>query len=61
MLHKRLPNLLTYLTHWIRNAMSEGLNAKVRWIKYTARGFRNHENFKTAIYFHYGALDCYPH
>lgn len=61
MLHKRLPNLLTYLTHRITNAMSEGLNAKIQWIKYTARGFRNRENFKTAIYFHCGALDLYPH
>jgi transposase len=61
MLHKRLPNLLTYLTHRITNATSEGLNAKIQWIKYTARGFRNRENFKTAIYFHCGALDLYPH
>jgi len=38
-----------------------GLNAKIQWIKYTARGFRNRENFKTAIYFHCGALDLYPH
>jgi len=26
-----------------------------------ARGFRNRENFKTAIYFHCGGLDLYPH
>jgi len=38
-----------------------GLNAKIQWIKYTARGFRNRENFKTAIYFRCGALDLYPH
>jgi transposase len=61
MLRKRLPNILTYLTHRITNAASEGLNAKIQWIKYTARGFRNRENFKTAIYFHCGALDLYPH
>jgi transposase len=61
MLHRRLPNLLTYLTHRITNATSEGLNSKIQWIKYTARGFRNRENFKTAIYFHCGKLSLYPH
>jgi transposase len=61
MLKAHLPNLLTYLKHRITNATSEGLNAKIQWIKYTARGFRNRENFKTAIYFHCGGLDLYPH
>src|SRR4030095_7836739 len=40
---------------------AEGLNSKIQWIRYTARGFRNRENFKTAIYFHCGGLDLYPH
>lgn len=31
------------------------------WVKKTARGFRNVEHFKTAIYFHCGGLDLYPH
>jgi hypothetical protein len=44
-----------------RNATAEGLNSKIQWIRYTARGFRNRENFKTAIYFHCGGLDLYPH
>ena len=26
-----------------------------------AAGVRNRENFKTAIYFHCGGLDLYPH
>jgi hypothetical protein len=26
-------------------------------VKYTARGFRNKQNFQTAIYFHCGGLD----
>ena len=30
-------------------------------VKKTARGFRNAEHFKTAIYFHCGGLDLYPH
>ena len=61
MLKRRLVNVLTYLTHRITNAAAEGLNSKIQWIKYTARGYRNRENFKTAIYFHCGALDLYPH
>jgi transposase len=60
MLKERLPNLLTYLKHPITNAMSESLNAKIQWIKYTARGFRSRSGFRTAIYFHCGGLDLYP-
>jgi transposase len=60
MLKGRLANLLTYLKHRITNAMSESLNSKIQWIKYTARGFRNFENFQTAIYFHCGGLDLKP-
>ena len=56
-----LDNILTYLKFPITNAMSEGVNSKVQWIKYTARGFRNRENFKTAILFHCGELQLYPH
>ncbi len=61
MLHTRLENVLSYLRHGITNAASEGLNSKIQWIRYTARGFRNRQNFKTAIYFHCGGLDLYPH
>jgi transposase len=61
MLKSHLPNVLTYLRHRITNATAEGLNSKIQWIKYTARGFRNRDNFKTAIYFHCGGLDLYPH
>jgi transposase len=59
-LKARLANILTYLKHRITNATSESLNAKIQWVKYTARGFRNKENFKTAIYFHCGGLNMAP-
>jgi transposase len=39
----------------------EAVNAMIQWVKRTARGFRNAENFKMAIYFHCGGLDLYPH
>ena len=57
---RRLENILTYLTHRITNAVTEGLNAKIQWIKYSSRGFRNRERFKLAIYFHCGGLDLEP-
>lgn len=60
MLKTHLKNILTYLRHPITNALSESLNSKIEWVKYTARGFRNRENFKTAIYFHCGGLDLLP-
>ncbi len=52
--------MLTYFKHRITNAVSEGLNSKIQTIKKRAYGFRNRENFKTAIYFHCGGLDLYP-
>lgn len=61
MIRRHLPNVLTYLRHRITNAGLEAVNATIQWVKKTARGFRNAENFKTAIYFHCGGLDLYPH
>ncbi len=61
MLTTHLANILTSLCHRSTNATAEGLNSKIQWIRYTARGFRNRENFKTAIYFHCGGLNLYPH
>ena len=51
---------MTYFTHRITNAVSEGLNSKIQTIKKRAYGFRNREHFKTAIYFHCGGLQLYP-
>ena len=60
MLKRRLDNILTFVKHRITNAASESLNAKIQWVKYTARGFRNQKNFINAIYFHCGGLDLAP-
>jgi transposase len=57
---RQLENILTYLTHRITNAVTEGLNAKIQWIKYSSRGFSDRERFKLAIYFHCGGLDLEP-
>jgi transposase len=59
-LHDRLQTLLSYCTWPTSNAMTEGLNSKIQWIKYTARGFRSREGFRRGIYFHCGGLSLYP-
>ena len=60
MVKAHLPNILTYYTHRVTNAVSEGINSAIQTIKKRAFGFRNPANFKTAIYFHCGGLDLYP-
>lgn len=60
MLRRRFENIITYLHHRITNASSESLNSKIQWVKYTARGFRNKQNFINAIYFHCGGLELAP-
>ena len=64
MLKRRFENIITYWRHQITNAASESLNAKIQWVKYTARGFRNKQNFINAIYFirvQIGRLTIFPH
>lgn len=59
-LKSRLSTLLNWC-HWpITNAITEGLNSTIQWIKYTARGFRSRDGFRRAIFFHCGELDLYP-
>ena len=48
-------------TYPITNAVSEGLNSKIQWVKYTARGFRNFANFVTAIYFNRSSPCAFRH
>jgi transposase len=60
MLQRRFENIITYLRHRVTNAASESINAKIQWVKYTARGFRNKQTFASAIYFHCGGLDLAP-
>lgn len=60
MVKAHLQGIVNAVISGVTNARAEGLNSVVQWIKYTARGFRNRERFKTAIYFHLGGLDLYP-
>lgn len=60
MIKRHLNGILNAIVLGVTNARSEGINAKIQWIKYTARGFRNRDRFRSAIYFHLGGLDLYP-
>ena len=57
---ERLANVVSYCTHEITNGVAEGINSKIMSIKRRVGGYRNRENFKTAIFFHCGGLDLYP-
>jgi transposase len=59
-LKSHLTNIMTFFTHRITNAVAEGLNSKIQTIKQKACGYRNRDNFRTAIFFHCGGLSLYP-
>ncbi|MCU7902530.1 MAG: transposase, partial [Candidatus Thiodiazotropha sp. (ex Lucinoma aequizonata)] len=44
----------------VSNGPEEGLNSRIKMIKFRSRGFRNKERFANAIYFHLGGLALYP-
>ncbi|RLQ20139.1 ISL3 family transposase [Seongchinamella sediminis] len=60
LIFRHLPNVMTYFTHRITNAVAEGLNSKISTVQKRACGFRNPEHFKTAVFFHCGGLNLYP-
>ena len=60
MIQQRLKNVVNYCKHRITNAVAEGMNSKIMSIKRRVGGFRNIENFKTAIFFYCGGLELYP-
>ena len=51
---------MSYCTHHIKNSVAEGMNSKIMAIKRRVGGYRNRENFKTAIYFYCGGINLYP-
>ncbi|MFN7683221.1 MAG: transposase [Planctomyces sp.] len=57
---ERLGIVVSYCTHKITNAVAEGMNSKIMSIKRRVGGFRNRENFKTAIFFYCGGLSLDP-
>jgi transposase len=59
-LKRHEAGLLAYFEHRITNAGAEGLNSRIQAISVSARGYRNREHFKTAIYFHLSGLQLHP-
>lgn len=59
-LKTHLDNIVTYGRHRVTNALGESINSKIEKVKRLACGYRNRENYKTAIYFHCGGLDLMP-
>ena len=57
MVATHLDGIVNAVVTRVTNAKSEGINSKIQWIKKMARGFRNRERFRHAIYFHLGGLD----
>ena len=60
MVKKHLDGIVTAVVTGATTVRSESFNAVIQKIKSDARGFRNREQFRNAIYFHLGGLDLYP-
>lgn len=60
MLKRHLPELMTYFSHRITNAMSEGFNSRIQSIKSAGKGFRVFKNYRIRILFYCGKLQLEP-
>ena len=60
MIKRHLEGIITAIVNRVNNAGAQGINSVIQWLKYSARGYRNRERFRNAIYFHLGGLDLYP-
>jgi len=57
---RHLVGIINAATSDVTNALAEGVNSRIQWLKKMACGFRNRARFRTAIYFHLGGLDMTP-
>lgn len=60
MILSHIKGVIAWFWHPISNGPSEGFNSAIQAIKSLARGFRNHDNFRTVVLFHHGKLDLAP-
>jgi transposase len=60
MVKEHLQGIVNAVVLQATNAGSESINAKIQKVKHMGCGYRNDENFRNAIYFHFGGLDLYP-
>ena len=57
---RHVEGILNAIVLGVTNASSEAINAKIQWLRFTARGFCNRGRFRNAIYFHLGRHSLYP-
>jgi transposase len=60
MVKRFLWGILNAIVNSLTNAIAEGINSRVQWIKAKACGFRNRKRFRMAILFHLGGLQMMP-
>lgn len=60
MIKRYLWGILNAVIMKITNAIAEGINSRIQWIKKMACGFRNRSRFRNAILFHLGGLNMMP-
>jgi transposase len=53
-------NVLTYLAHRITDTVAESPSSKIATVQKRTCGYRNPDQFKNSVYFHYGGLNLYP-
>jgi len=59
-LRNHLWGILNAVIRKVDNSHAESMNSRIKTLKSRARGFRNRERFRNAIYFHLGGLQLYP-
>jgi transposase len=59
-IRRHIDGIINAMTHRRSNALAESLNSRIASIKKSAKGFRNHQRMKAAIFFHLGKLQLYP-
>ena len=61
-IRNRLDNVVSYCTHGITNAVAEDINSKIQSVKSRVDGYRNKENYKTAVFLFLTVVDSiYTH
>ena len=60
LIKRHYDGVMAFFAHRLTSATAEGINSRIQAIRVQARGYRNRQNFKTAIYFHLGGLELYP-
>lgn len=60
MFDNHMRGVVNALLQSFSNAMAERLNGKIQEIKLSARGYRQFQNFRSAILFFMGGLNLYP-